>query len=118
MAESIPHYFLVFCNRYCWQTLWLKKGFKHVVLGIYYSNQLFLLERKLSFYVIEAHNISEEEAIRRLFKIEGISRIEHVKSVNFPSFGKKIGIYLNIGSCLSIAKMFLNIPFFIRYFFL
>ena len=66
----------------------------------------------MSFYVIEAHNISEEEAIRRLFKIEGISRIEHVTSVNFPSFGKKIGIYLNIGSCLSIAKMFLNIPFF------
>mgnify|MGYP003675503509 CR=1 FL=1 len=104
-----PHYFLIFCNRYCWQTKFLKNGFKHVILGIYDNGRLVLMERRVSFFMTEIHTVNDKEVISKLFNINGLIRIEMVKSVDFLK-NRKIGLYLNTGTCLSIAKMFLNIP--------
>lgn len=102
-------YFLIFCSSKARWARFLKKGFGHILIAAYGDNHLILFERSFIDTTIMIKKIADDrELIHELFKLNGFCRLEVVIGEIKP-LTRTIGIYFNLGSCLSWVKLVLNI---------
>lgn len=112
MAKNNYYYFLIFGGKGCWQTCLLKKGFCHVIIGIRGEDTMLFIEKKLSGIDVRAFKcVDDTEMIKSIMQIPHISRVDIVSDLVFNN-KDKIGLYFNLGTCVSIIKQYLHIKWY------